>query len=80
MAITALFCFIFSWNEFVFALVLTRKDATTLPVIVSGLYSQHGVMWPVLASVALMALVPTVILALVAQKYLVRGMTMGAVK
>lgn len=80
VAVTTLFCFIFSWNEFLFAFIVTQREATTLPVIISGLYSQHGVLWPVMASVALMGLVPVAILALVAQKHLVRGLTMGAVK
>ncbi len=79
-AVTALFCFIFSWNEFLFAFILTRRSATTLPVLVSGLYSQHGIMWDVMSATAAMALLPVMALALIAQKYLVRGMTMGAIK
>ncbi len=80
IAVTALFCYIFSWNDFLFALVLTRREATTLPVVISGLYSQHGVMWPVMTSTAAMGLLPVFALALLAQRYLVRGMTLGAIK
>lgn len=80
LAVTALFCFIFSWNDFLFAFILTRRSATTLPVLVSGLYSQHGIMWDVMSATAAMALLPVMALALIAQKYLVRGMTMGALK
>src|SRR5262249_32034540 len=80
LAVTALFCFIFSWNEFLFALILTRREAVTLPVLVSGLYSQHGIMWDVMSATAAMALLPVIALALFAQKYLVRGMTMGAIR
>ena len=80
IAVTTLFCFIFSWNDFLFAFVLTRRVATTLPVLVSGLYSQHGIMWDVMSATAAMALLPVLALALIAQKYLVRGMTMGAIK
>ena len=80
MAVTTLFCFIFSWNDFLFAFILTRREATTLPVLVSGLYSQHGIMWDVMSATAAMALLPVLGLALIAQKYLVRGMTMGAIK
>ncbi len=80
LAVTALFCFIFSWNDFLFALVLTRREATTLPVVISGLYSQHGVLWPVMTSTAAMGLLPVFALALLAQRYLVRGMTLGAIK
>ncbi len=80
IAVTTLFCFIFSWNDFLFAFILTRRTATTLPVLVSGLYSQHGIMWDVMSATAAMALLPVMALALIAQKYLVRGMTMGAIK
>ncbi|MFQ6018132.1 MAG: carbohydrate ABC transporter permease [Kiloniellaceae bacterium] len=80
IAVTTLFCFIFSWNDFLFAFVLTRRTATTLPVLVSGLYSQHGIMWDVMSATAAMALLPVLGLALIAQRYLVRGMTMGAIK
>ncbi|HYN00698.1 MAG TPA: carbohydrate ABC transporter permease [Aestuariivirgaceae bacterium] len=80
LAVTTLFCFIFSWNEFVFALILTRRNATTLPVLISGLHSSHGVLWSELSALAAVALIPITILALFAQKHLVRGMTMGAVK
>src|SRR5262249_21514835 len=80
IAVTALFCFIFSWNEFLFAFILTRREATTLPVLVSGLHSQHGIMWDVMSATASMAMLPVIALALLAQKYLVRGMTLGAIK
>jgi multiple sugar transport system permease protein len=80
LAVTTLFCFIFSWNEFVFALILTRRAATTLPVLISGLHSSHGVLWNELSALAAVGLIPVIILALFAQKHLVRGMTMGAVK
>ncbi len=80
IAITALFCFIFSWNEFVFALVLTRRTATTMPVVIAGLHSIKGVLWPQMTAIAAMGLLPVLAIALVAQKYLVRGMTMGAIK
>lgn len=80
IAITALFCFIFSWNEFVFALVLTRRAAVTMPVVVSGMHSIKGVLWPQMTAISAMGLLPVLAIALVAQKYLVRGMTMGAIK
>lgn len=80
IAITALFCFIFSWNEFVFALVLTRRAAITMPVVVAGLHSIKGVLWPQMTAISAMGLLPILAIALVAQKYLVRGMTMGAIK
>ena len=80
IAVTALFCFIFSWNEFVFALVLSRKDAITLPVIIAGTRTQFGIHWSVMTAMSAMACLPVFAIALVAQKYLVRGLTLGAIK
>ena len=80
IAVTALFCFIFSWNEFVFALVLSRKEAITLPVVIAGTRTQFGIHWPIMTAMSAMSCLPVFFLALVAQKYLVRGMTLGAVK
>jgi multiple sugar transport system permease protein len=80
LAVTTLFCFIFSWNEFIFALILTRRNASTLPVLISGLHSAHGVLWSELSALAAIGLIPVVVLALFAQKHLVRGLTMGAIK
>ena len=77
LAVTALFSFIFSWNEFLFALVLTRNEAVTLNVVVSGLRSQGG---PAMTATSVVAMLPVFALALVAQRYLVRGMTLGAVR
>ena len=80
IAVPALFCFIFSWNEFVFALVLSRKDAITLPVVIAGTRTQFGIHWSVMTAMSAMACLPVFVIALVAQKYLVRGLTLGAIK
>jgi len=79
LAVTAFFCFIFSWNEFMFALILTRRAATTLPVAISGMYAAHGVLWSTMSALAVLGIIPVVILAIIAQRYLIRGMTLGAV-
>jgi multiple sugar transport system permease protein len=79
LAVTAFFCFIFSWNEFMFALILTRRAATTLPVVISGMYAAHGVLWSTMSALAVLGIIPVVILAIIAQRYLIRGMTLGAV-
>lgn len=71
---------IFSWNEFLFALVLTRSSATTLPVVMSSLESTDGIYWGHIGALSTIAIVPVLILAAFIQRYLVRGMTMGAVK
>ena len=81
LAATAIFCLIVSWNEFLFALVLTQTDASmTLPVGIAGRVTQYEIKWGVMSAAATVALVPILVLALALQKYLVRGLSMGAVK
>lgn len=80
LVVTALFCFIFSWNEFMFALILTRRMATTIPVKMSGMYAAHGVLWSTMSALACLGIIPVIVLVITAQRYLVRGMTLGAIK
>ncbi|HEY0763401.1 MAG TPA: carbohydrate ABC transporter permease [Pyrinomonadaceae bacterium] len=81
LAATAVFCLIVSWNEFLFALVLTQTDAsTTLPVGIAGSVTQFEIKWGVMSAAATVAIVPILVFALSLQKYLVRGLSMGAVK
>ena len=81
LAATAVFCLIVSWNEFLFALVLTQTDAAmTLPVGIAGRVTQYEIKWGVMSAAATVALVPILAFALALQKYLVRGLSMGAVK
>lgn len=77
---TSLFSFIFAWNEFMFALLLTRREVRTLTIIVPSLVGGHEILWGEIAAVGTIAIIPGVVLALVLQRYLVRGLTMGAVK
>lgn len=77
---TALFSFIFSWNEFMFALLLTRNEVRTLTVIVPSLVGGHEILWGEVAAVGVVAIIPGIVLSLVLQRYLVRGLTLGAVK
>lgn len=80
LAVSALFVFIFSWNEFLFALVFTRSNVTTLPVTLAGLIGGHGILWGDLAALSAVATLPGVLLAIFLQRYLIRGLTFGAVK
>jgi multiple sugar transport system permease protein len=81
LAATAVFCLIVSWNEFLFALVLTQTDeAMTLPVGIAGRVTQYGIKWGVMSAAAVVAMVPILAFALSVQKYLVRGLSLGAVK
>jgi multiple sugar transport system permease protein len=77
---TALFCFMFSWNEFIFALILGRSRVTPITVNISGLIGGHEILWAEISSASIMASIPIIILAILLQRYLVRGLTLGAVK
>ena len=80
LAATWVICMAFSWNEFLFALSLTSKSAIPMPVIIAGAEHTRGVQFWFVAVRALIAMVPPVLLALLAQRYIVRGLTLGAVK
>jgi multiple sugar transport system permease protein len=81
LAATAVFCLIISWNEFLFALVLTQTDAAmTLPVGIAGRVTQYEIKWGVMSAAAAVAMMPILVFALAVQRYLVRGLSLGAVK
>ena len=80
IAVTALFVFIFSWNEFLFALIFTRSHSQTLPITLAGMTGGHQIPWGEISALSLIAITPGILLTLFFQKYLVRGLTFGAVK
>lgn len=81
LAATAVFCLIISWNEFLFALVLTQTDAAmTLPVGIAGRVTQYEIKWGVMSAAGVVAMVPILVFAIAVQRYLVRGLSLGAVK
>lgn len=77
---TAVFVFIAAWNEFLFALALTNANTATAPLSVVGFRNELGVQWDAIGAAALMISTPVVLFAVVMQRYLVRGLTMGSVK
>jgi multiple sugar transport system permease protein len=77
---TSLFSFIFAWNEFMFALLLTRRTVRTLTIIVPSLVGGHEILWGEIAAIGTVAIIPGIALSLLLQRYLVRGLTLGAVK
>lgn len=77
---SALFAFIFSWNDFLFALTLTSPDTTTLPL---GMLSTYGILqqgWTYMAAMGVIAIFPVILLSLLLQKYYISGLTFGGVK
>jgi multiple sugar transport system permease protein len=80
MAATSIFCFLASWNEFLYALVLTAHNSKTLPVALPGLVTVRGTFWNEIGAVGVTITILALIFAFIVQKHLVRGLTFGAVK
>jgi multiple sugar transport system permease protein len=77
---TSVLCFIFAWNEFLFAFMLAGSDVKTLPVAIPTLITAQGVRWGEMAVVGMVALVPVLLVVFFLQRHIVRGLTLGAVK
>lgn len=73
-------CLAFAWNEFLFALTLTSNHAIPMPVIIAGAQHTRGVQFHEVGVRVLLTMLPPTVLALLAQRYIVRGLTLGAVK
>jgi multiple sugar transport system permease protein len=80
LAATAILCFLFSWNDFFFALILTRTEAITAPVAVVNFLNYEGWEWGRIAAGATMVMLPVLVFALLVRRYLVSGLTAGAVR
>ncbi len=79
LAASAILSFIFSWNEFLLTLVLTKGGVRTMPVASSTFITAYGVEWGYLAALGSAAMIPVFIFILLVQRHLVRGLTLGAV-
>ena len=77
---TSVLCFIFAWNEFLYAFLLGGRSVKTLPVAIPTLITGQGVLWGELAVVGVIAIVPVFIVVFYLQRHIIRGLTMGAVK
>jgi multiple sugar transport system permease protein len=77
---TGVLCFIFAWNEFLFAFMLGGDRVQTLPVVIPKLITAQGVRWGEVSVVGVAALVPVLTVVILLQKNIVRGLTLGAVK
>jgi multiple sugar transport system permease protein len=78
--VTAVFCFILAWNEFIFALILTRENAVTLQVGLVNFRTERGDLWELMAAAGVFITIPAFIAALTIQKHFEGGLTSGAVK
>jgi multiple sugar transport system permease protein len=80
IAATAVFCLIFAWNEYAFALMLTGDRARTAPPSIPSVVGTAGREWAATAAGSLLFLIPVVIVAFALRKYLLRGITFGAIR
>jgi multiple sugar transport system permease protein len=80
IAATAVFCLIFAWNEYAFALMLTGDRARTAPPSIPSVVGTAGREWAATAAGTLLFLIPVVIVAFALRRYLLRGITFGAIR
>jgi multiple sugar transport system permease protein len=80
LMVAAIFAFIMSWNEFIYALVLTGNSTKTAPISVNGFLGQYAPRWGQLAAAGTIILIPVIIFTLALQKYIIGGLTAGGVK
>jgi multiple sugar transport system permease protein len=80
IAATAIFCLIFAWNEYAFALLLTSGDAQTLPPFIPFIIGEGGQDWPAVAAGTTLFLIPILVFTILLRKHLLRGITFGAVR
>ena len=80
IASTAIFCLIFAWNEYAFAVLLTSGNAQTAPPFIPTIIGVSGLDWPAVAAGATIFLLPVMIFTVLLRKHLLRGITFGAVR
>ncbi|WP_272490460.1 carbohydrate ABC transporter permease [Rhizobium leguminosarum] len=78
--VTSMFAFVFAWNNAAFPLVLSSRSTATLPIGTLGYFATSGVTWNYIAAAAVLAMIPPMIIFLVFDRYVVRGLTFGSVK
>jgi len=77
---SAILAFIFSWNEFLFALILTRKEVITLPVAIVNFLAFEGTEWGKIAAASVFIVIPAIIFGFLVRKHMISGLSGGAVK
>ncbi|HLH72909.1 MAG TPA: carbohydrate ABC transporter permease, partial [Chloroflexota bacterium] len=80
LATTAIFCFLFSWNDFFYALIVTRSQAQTAPVAIVNFMNYQGWDWGKITAGGTMIMLPVVVLAILVRRYMIRGLTAGSLK
>jgi multiple sugar transport system permease protein len=76
----AILSFVFAWNEFLYALMLTNFDAITIPVLIAGQSNTRGIQWWFISALTLAAVTPVILMGLFLERYITRGLTAGALR
>lgn len=80
MVAAFILCLVLTWNEYFFAALLTSTDAKTLPVMVASQTGSQGINWWAMAALSSAAILPLIIIGVVLERYIIKGMAAGAVK
>ena len=80
IAATAIFCLIFAWNEYAFAVLLTSGEAQTMPPFIPFIIGEGGQDWPAVAAATTLFVIPIFVFTILLRKQLLRGITFGAVR
>ena len=80
IAATSIFCLIFAWNEYAFAVLLTSGEAQTAPPFIPTIIGEGGMDWPAVGAGTTLFLIPVVVFTVLLRKHLLRGITFGAVR
>ncbi len=77
---SAIYCIIYSWNDFLFALMLTNPKTKTIPLGILASFSASEISWGQMAAMSMFAIIPAILISLFLNKYYIQGLTMGASK
>ena len=80
LATTAIFCFLLSWNDFFYSLILTRSEAVTAPVAIVNFMDYERWEYGKITAAATLIMLPVVVFSLLGRRFLIRGLTGGALK
>jgi multiple sugar transport system permease protein len=79
-ATTGIFVFLASWNELLFSVTIAAERSKTLPIVISGFIGENSLQWGPMTALSVITILPVFIIALLAQRYFVSGLTLGAIK
>lgn len=79
LVVAGIFSFVYSWNDFLYALILAGSEVKTVPITVSGFIGQFGPKWGAMTAAGTLAIIPIFVFALILQKYIISGFSVGGI-